>query len=191
LYRQIFIYLVNSFSSSNLITFITSQFIYSLNIFLNLDKFKAEKIADKARNSIGKICMEDCHAFCCRKGYLVLEEKEVDKVTHNQRDKLIETHVLKKLEDGKYSLNLASKEGSCPSLKDNKCAIYTETERPKACHRFPVFIHEKTVRLSPRCLAVKMGVFYPFEKEWIKLGYKIDKGSPLTDSDFYIVHKYP
>ena len=151
-----------------------------------------EKIAEEARNSISDICINECKAYCCRKGFLVLKEDEVDVVTQGKTKELEQKFVLKRLEDGKYSLNLSGVKGdedsTCPSLKDNKCTIYKDPKRPLVCHQFPIFVHKdsRTVRLSPRCLAVKMGVFYPYEKQWINLGYKIDKGSSLFDSDFYI-----
>lgn len=154
---------------------------------LNESKVKelAEKIADKARSSISNVCIHECKAYCCRKGFLVLNEEEKDTIVQNKETELREKMVLKKLDNGKYSLNLANSGGSCPSLKDNKCSIYTDPNRPLACKQFPVFVGDSKVRLSPRCLAVKMNLFYPYEKEWIKLGYKIDK-TPLFDSDFFI-----
>ncbi len=156
------------------------------------NRIAAEKIAEQARNSISSICINDCKAYCCRKGFLVLKEDEKDIVTQNRAPELEQKAVLKKIGDGKYSLNLAgtgtgvSTEESCPSLKDNKCTIYTHAKRPLACAQFPIFIHGDTIRMSPRCLAVKMNVFYPYEKQWIALGFKLDKGAPLFDSDFYM-----
>ena len=41
----------------------------------------AEKIANKARKSISKYCIDECHAYCCRKGYLVATPKEYRKIT--------------------------------------------------------------------------------------------------------------
>ena len=176
------------------------------------NRIAAEKIAEQARNSISSICINDCKAYCCRKGFLVLNEAEKDVVTQNRAPELEQKAVLTKIGDGKYSLNLAgighqmsipgvskpgassqgtsspeaSTEESCPSLKDNKCTIYTHAKRPLACAQFPIFIHSDTIRMSPRCLAVKMNVFYPYEKQWIKLGFKLDKGDSLFDSDFYL-----
>ena len=37
---------------------------------------KAERIANKARTCISEFCYEECNAYCCRKGYLILTEKE-------------------------------------------------------------------------------------------------------------------
>lgn len=158
---------------------------------MTLDKEKtkeiAEEIANRARSSISRICIEECNAYCCRKGFLVMKEKEKDAVVGEKEDekRLTQNLELKKLDNGKYSLNLANSGGSCPKLKDNKCTIYNHPDRPKACGQFPIYVGENKIMLSPRCLAVKMNAFYPYEKEWIKLGYKIDTGTPLIDSDFF------
>jgi Fe-S-cluster containining protein len=150
-----------------------------------MDNLKAEEIANRARGSISKICIEECKALCCRKGFLILEKGQVDIVTQNKAQELKKEGALREQKDGTISLNLANHQGSCPSLKENKCTIYTDPARPKACHQFPIFIRNDTVSLSPRCLAVKMNAFYSFEKEWLRLGYKLEK-RPLYDSDFFV-----
>ncbi|MFQ5474254.1 MAG: hypothetical protein ACE5DM_00290 [Candidatus Nanoarchaeia archaeon] len=35
-----------------------------------------EAIADRARESISQYCIEECKAYCCRKGYLLLTPEE-------------------------------------------------------------------------------------------------------------------
>ncbi len=45
----------------------------------------AEQIAEKARKSISKFCYEECNAYCCRKGYLILNKDEVDVVTQGKK----------------------------------------------------------------------------------------------------------
>ena len=62
---------------------------------------KAECIANKARKEIGKYCYEECKAYCCRKGYLILKPSQVDTVTQNRRTELEEKGILKKLTEGK------------------------------------------------------------------------------------------
>ena len=152
-----------------------------------------EKIAEEARNSISDICINECKAYCCRKGFLVLKEDEVDVVTQGKTKELEQKFVLKRLEDGKYSLNLSGVKGdedsTCPSLKDNMCMIHKSKKRPKTCGDFPIFIdHEKKiVRLSPRCLAVKKDMFYPQVTQWMKLGYKIEEYSHLSSMELYTV----
>ncbi len=121
-------------------------------------------IVNKARASLGKFCYEECKAYCCRKGYLVLDEKEVKKFKGNE-------DIIKKLDNGKYSLNM-NKRG-CPCLEDYKCKIYKT--RPKVCREFPIFVNDKTIRISPRCLAVKEDLLYPYIAKLIKMGYKIQK----------------
>lgn len=148
---------------------------HTLNTSFEQDNImNAEQIAEKARKSIGKYCIEECKAYCCRKGYLVLEENEVDTITQGKRKELEEKGRLKKIKDGRYSLYMGNSEFPCPSQgKDNKCMIYKK--RTQTCKDFPVFIEGKDIRLSPRCLAVRNGKLYPYERMFIAAGYKLMK----------------
>ena len=127
------------------------------------------KLADEARNSIARYCYEECKAYCCRKGYLPLTEEQAKFFEKSIKDKTL----LKKLPFGKYSLSL--KDGCPQQDKDFKCKIYNSKIKPKCCSEFPLFIEKKLLRLSPRCPAVKEGKFYPYVKQFLKLGFKIDK----------------
>lgn len=148
-----------------------------------IQKNKAKILAEEARKSISNFCIEDCKAYCCRKGYLIIKAEKVPIVTKNNQEELIKQGSLKKINDRKYSLNLSN---SCPSLKeDHKCSIHENKDRPLACRNFPIFINKDTVKFSPRCLAVKENKFYGYEAEFLKLGYNVKKGDPFTDSDFY------
>lgn len=142
---------------------------------------EAEKIIEEARNSIGTFCMEECKSYCCRKGYLVLTQEQVSLVSNSMRKELEDTKKLK-LIMGKYSLDLSV---TCPSLKDYKCSIHTHENRPQACKDFPLFIDKKWIKLSPRCLAVKMNKLYPYIHQLLKLGYRLALSNPYSDSDFY------
>ena len=142
---------------------------------------KANKIANKARKSISKFCFEECKAYCCRKGYLVLTKYEVNKVTQRRTRELEKIKLLKKLENGNFSLNMGKNDFPCPSLQGYKCLVHKSLKRSKTCSDFPIFIEAEYVKLSPRCLAVKEGLFYPFVKQWMELGFKILKDDPLTD----------
>jgi len=129
----------------------------------------AEEIANKARKSISTYCYKECKAYCCRKGYLVLTKKQLNLITKNNPGK----DQIKPLVFNTFSLNLSQ---SCPSLKDFKCVIHKNKDRPDTCKQFPVFIEKDTVRLSSRCPAIKEGLFYPYIYEWIALGYNIIEG---------------
>lgn len=144
---------------------------------------KAEKIADDARNSISSYCSEECKAYCCRNGYLVLKEDEVDTVTQGRRKELIEKKLLKKIKGGKYSLFLGKHGVYCPSLKDFKCMIHDSPHRSKTCADFPVFLIKNKLRLSPRCLAVKENKLYLYVKQLLALGYRLEK-TDFLDVDF-------
>ena len=87
------------------------------------------------------------------------------------------TQILKKIDSNKFSLNMNS---GCPMLKDFKCTIHKNKNRPEACKQFPIFIEGKTIRLSQRCPAVKEGLLYPFIKKMISQGYVLDKKEYLN-----------
>jgi Fe-S-cluster containining protein len=110
----------------------------------------AETIAKKARASIGQYCMDECRAYCCRKGYLVLTLEQAKIITHDRVEEFLKTDALKRLENGRYSLNLGATPEGCPSLKDYKCMIHKNKKRPQACKDFPVFLEGKSLKLSPR-----------------------------------------
>ena len=131
---------------------------------------KAEEIAEKARRSISRFCIEECKAYCCRKSYLVLTVEEMDLVTQGIENKLEDRKILKKMNKERYFLNLRD---GCPSLKNNLCVIHNNSKRPLVCKQFPIFIKNKNIQLSPSCLAVKRDLFYPYVHEFLKLGYKI------------------
>jgi len=142
-----------------------------------------EKILKRARNAIGKFCIEECKSYCCRKGYLIINPEKVDKVCQKRTKELGEKNILKKLKSGDYSLDLGNTEMSCPSLdKENfKCKIHKSKKRPEACELFPIFMHGNEIKISPRCLAVKQNLFYPYIARLKKLGYKISETNPYAD----------
>ncbi len=142
----------------------------------------AEKIADEARKAISKYCYEECKAYCCRKGYLILTLEETDLFSRYSAD--FKKEELKKLENGDYSLNLQMNGFGCPMLgKDFKCTIHKEEKRPHTCKQFPLFVDEenKILRLSSRCLAVREGKLYPYIAQIKSMGYCIIRGNPLAD----------
>ncbi|MFH1440176.1 MAG: YkgJ family cysteine cluster protein [Candidatus Woesearchaeota archaeon] len=140
---------------------------------------KAQAIANKARKSISKFCSEECNAYCCRKGYLVLTKKEMSKTTQGKQIELEKKQILKMLSNGSYSLFMGGTNEPCPALKEFKCIIHKSKNRSNACRNFPIFIDGGYIKLSPRCLAVKHGLMYPYIKQWISLGFKI------LESDIY------
>lgn len=143
----------------------------------------AEQIADKARRSISKYCYEECKAFCCRNGYLVLTRREVNKVTQGKKEEMLRDGLLKELKDGKFSQNMG--EGGCQSLEDFKCQIHKSKFKPKACHEFPIFIRGKTVMLSTRCPAVKEGKLYPYVRQLAAMGLNIAERNYFSEMELY------
>jgi Fe-S-cluster containining protein len=146
-------------------------------------------LADEARRFIGDFCYTECHAYCCRKGYLILKPDEVVHVVQKNKDVLIAKGSLRKLDNGNYSLFLGAHD--CPSLRDYKCLIHQNSKRPDACRQFPIFLQDYRIRLSSRCLAVKMNKLYPYITAMIKLGCTLDKNNfqDIGYEDFFELHK--
>ncbi len=148
-----------------------------------------QQLATEARNSISSYCMNECHAYCCRKGYLILSEEELNLLTGDKRTELENKEFIKKQEDGMFSFNLGNHLGSCPQLDGSKCSIHKHPKRPLTCEKFPVFVNEDTkngtstkngaskkeARFSSRCPAVRENKLYPYVHEFLKLGFKINK----------------
>ena len=133
-----------------------------------------ERVVDNARKSISKFCIEECRSYCCRKGYLTFGPESL-KIISQGKD--LDLKFLK----GKCSLYLGN---GCPSLKDFKCLIHDHPKRPLACKQFPIFLEGKIIRLSPRCLAVKNNLLYPFIKQLLSMGYKLGDVNPFADLEF-------
>ncbi|MBU0461285.1 MAG: YkgJ family cysteine cluster protein [Nanoarchaeota archaeon] len=134
----------------------------------------AEEIAADARDSISKFCVEECKAYCCRKGYLVLTPSEAALVCGGKLKEFESRKIIKKLPFGQYSLFLGNPDG-CPCLKENCCTIHKNPKRPDTCKTFPLFIEGNKIKLSQRCLAVKQDMMYPYIAELLKKGYKLIK----------------
>jgi Fe-S-cluster containining protein len=146
----------------------------------NVKNINVEKLLEEARVAISQFCFEECKAFCCRKGYLVIKEDEIDLVTQGRKKELERKRIIKKI-GSTYSLNLGNPEG-CPSLKDFKCVIHKKEKRPDACKKFPVFFENSAVLLSGRCLAVKQGLFYPYVSALLRAGIEVREGNSLSDT---------
>ncbi|MFA6462005.1 MAG: YkgJ family cysteine cluster protein [Candidatus Woesearchaeota archaeon] len=125
---------------------------------------KAEGLAVRARESLSSYCYNECLAYCCRKGYLLLSEPEVSLLQMDIKDLVIMPI------DRTYIFNLSK---GCPNLKEYKCLIHQNPQRPKACKEFPLFIFGKTVVVTEDCPAVKQNKLYPFLAEFKSMGYKL------------------
>ena len=136
-----------------------------------------QELAKEARQSISEYCMNECNAYCCRKGFLEINEEEINLLAGNKRQQLEKDEFIKVLGDNKFSLNFTNNLGGCPALRGSKCSVHKDPLRPSTCDKYPIFINEskKEIRLSPRCFAVKENKLYPFVHDALKLGYKINK----------------
>ncbi len=146
---------------------------------------KIDHILRKARQSISSFCYEECNAFCCRKCYLILKPSQVDEVTQGRKTEMMKDGLLTEMKDGRYSMYMGAADLPCPSLKENKCSIHTSRKRPKTCRDFPIFVKDDMVLLSPRCLAVRMGLLYPYVKRLMMLGYRVIKAEDFSEYEFY------
>lgn len=125
---------------------------------------KAEDLAVRARESLSSYCYNECLAYCCRKGYLLLSEPEVPLFQMDIKDLVIMPI------DRSYIFNLGK---GCPNLQGYKCLIHKNPLRPKACKEFPLFIFGKTVVVTEDCPAVKQNKLYPFLAEFKSMGYNL------------------
>lgn len=144
-----------------------------------------ENIAVKARKAISSFCHEECRSYCCRKGFLLMDNSEAKTFTSDRVKEFMDTGLLKRMIDGRLSYNISADEKPCPNLNGFRCMIHSNPNRPRACRQFPVFISRNTVMLSGRCLAVKEGKFYPFIAQWMMIGCKIIVSDQFSNSDFY------
>jgi len=123
--------------------------------------------------NLSEFCICECKSYCCRKGFLMLNSKEVDLIIGKNKDKFLKENSLKEMLNGKYSFNFENSEGACPQLKNFKCLIHQHEGRPQTCKDFPIFVLGDKIKVSPRCLAKKQNKFFEFEKEAERLGYEI------------------
>jgi Fe-S-cluster containining protein len=132
---------------------------------------RAEQVAKQARDAISRYCLEECPAYCCRKGSISLTAKEMTLLVGADEQALIQNHILVKVGD-KYSFKATFDHG-CPKLRDNKCTIHDNPDRPLVCRNYPLFISGKTINLSSSCFAVKTSILYPYIRKFRQLGYTI------------------
>lgn len=128
------------------------------------------------RKSLSEYCIKECKSYCCRKGYLIVSEEELNLIVGDEKkkQKLLKEKNIREMLGGKYSINFESCLG-CPglSLKSFKCKIYKNEKRSKTCKEFPIFISGNKIKISGRCPAKRDNKFFKFEKQAKKLGYGI------------------
>lgn len=134
---------------------------------------QGERIANKARKALSRYCVEECSAYCCRKGYLLLNESEMKIIVADNEKILTDEESLRKMIDGMYSLSFSNSFEGCPQLKNSKCMIHAKKKRPTVCHEFPIFITKDQARISPRCYGVQAGLIDPYITELKKAGFEI------------------
>lgn len=130
-------------------------------------------VSNKARKFISKYCINECKSFCCRKGFLIITQKESDLITSGKTEEFEKSGIAIEIDEKSYALDLGK---GCPSFKNSKCIIHTNPKRPKVCQDYPLFIEDKSIRFSEGCPAVRNKMFYSFEKQFLELGYKLVMG---------------
>ena len=143
-----------------------------------------EKIAAQARKALSSYCSAECKAYCCRRGYLTLDDSNIALVSQGMQDELVAKKVITKVKEGRYSLYIGDYENPCPSLKNNICLIHSSRKRPKACREFPIIVRGNNVCVSLRCPAVNDGLLYPYLRRLKKLGFNISYSHMFADFDF-------
>ncbi|PIZ50806.1 hypothetical protein COY27_05815 [Candidatus Woesearchaeota archaeon CG_4_10_14_0_2_um_filter_33_13] len=157
-------------------------------ISTKIDTKKGELLAKKARNSIGQFCHDECGAYCCRKGYLVLSQKELDLLLNSQEALADELKLIKQQNNGNFSLFIGNSQFPCPRLDNMQCSIHKNKSRPQCCKDFPLFLKDDKFFLSPRCPAVKYGKFYKYETQFKKLGYTQVEPASFSEIEFQNVN---
>ncbi|MFH1064062.1 MAG: hypothetical protein V1729_03210 [Candidatus Woesearchaeota archaeon] len=133
------------------------------------------RILGSARYDIGKFCIEECNAYCCRKGYLVLTPGQVKLTMQGNLAEFMDKGLLKRMSDGKLSLYMGDKDHPCPSLKDNMCLIHKDPGRSDTCKMFPINIQGNKILVSKRCLAANANRLYPYIALLVKKGFVLPK----------------
>lgn len=137
---------------------------------------RPESIAAAARRSISRYCAQECGAYCCRKGTLIVRGAQVPLVTQGAQAELEAQGRLHRREDGSYALSLA---GGCPSLEGVHCMIHAHRGRPPQCRQFPLFLNEGRIRLAYACPAVERGLLYPFVRRLLAAGCTLEQDEPV------------
>ena len=146
-----------------------------------------QEIAQKARKSISSFCIEECKAYCCRKGYLNITHKELKSMITSYEIKHLPSNIVMK-NSNSYTVYLGDALNPCPGLNlDHTCKIHRKNTRPIGCKNFPIFINEekKLLFVSSRCPAIKMGMIFQHTRKIVSIGYKLITGDISYDSDFF------
>ncbi|PLW79548.1 hypothetical protein C0585_07180 [Candidatus Woesearchaeota archaeon] len=116
------------------------------------------RLLNDARKSIGEFCMTECNAYCCRKGTIPANPKEL-KIIGPVETIDYKTHI---------SFILP-----CPQLIDNKCMVHRKNNRPQVCKDFPIATHNGSVIISTGCLAVRENKLFPLIQKLKLKGIKV------------------
>lgn len=105
----------------------------------------------------------------------MVREHQLKQIATKEKIKILEKEgKLKEFPiSGKTQIDFTNSLGGCPALKDNKCIIHNNPERPKVCHEFPIFVYVDSIKISPKCPAYLNSKLYPYIKKFHELGFEI------------------
>jgi len=119
-----------------------------------------EKVIWRLREKVSEFCLDRCSGECCRWGYNIdVSEKEAGAIFGVLDVGGIEDSRLDYSCEGEFELVL----GPCPALVSvngrHKCGIHSDSDRPKGCRDYPIFVEDKKVLFDNRCSAICSGEF--------------------------------
>jgi hypothetical protein len=134
-----------------------------------MDIYRAATIA---RKGISNYCIHECHAYCCRKGHLTLNRKELAVIIQNKAKEYEDR--IAEIDPETIRLFIGKNDSPCPCLSDNHmCNIHTHKGRPRICKDFPILIKNEIIFINKDCPAVQDNKLYAFISKVLKEGYDI------------------
>lgn len=131
----------------------------------------AHEIAKDARASLGSYCINTCKAQCCKRGYLLVKQDELDSLTDKKEEEYRKDEIVKDFGE-KFLFKLDGK--GCPKLSsDNLCTIHKNPNRPVLCNDYPLFLTRKYAVVASDCPGANEGLLNDYLKDLEGKGYKI------------------
>jgi len=134
----------------------------------------AESLAVLARQSLSDYCRDECGAYCCRIGYLLLSASQVGLMRNVDIATLKLMPIRFEADEKRYIFSLGLDRKGCPNLDDGQCSIHKNPDRPDACKKYPLFIGEnKTVIITDECPGVRENKLFSYLAEFKAMGYNL------------------
>ncbi len=125
------------------------------------------------RNKIGDVCLNYCDGKCCNHGNIVCENlKVLNIMTNNNSKKYIADGTVTHMQGSFHNFNF-EKHTCLNFMKDGKCKIYNNVDKPKSCNQYPIYLRYRTIFISSFCPAQQTKFFDPMILELEDLGFKV------------------